>query len=481
MMGNSRDYFYNGSLRWSFGFENPNKAAVIFVCLLPLLFIGWNLFWDSKNAWWLKILGAIGVGTFVFADAFCLFKTYSRGGVVAAVVGVVYLLIRIGWHRRPSRWVQLFRSVRFNATSFLCVLLVALLVLVGAGQRSLEPITTGDASVGHRLILWRSALQMVVENPAGFGTGKSGEAYMQWYQAIDSSSEYRTMVNSYLTFLVEQGWFLFGVLLLATTLFWFWSLPGTPRSTNFDIAVGLRASILTFLVSGIFSTIMEGPILWIIPVCCAVILVSWSLVTRVSLSWPKLAFATALPLLVILGLYVDGLVQSHDDALSRKFVNASDGRTISALALKKSSFGQKTWIVVPDVKVLGSNYGKLLRQLVVETGVTLKLESSSNLRGPVDRLLIVGSGVKASPIASTLSTILLAPVAISDAGAQAWSASSPHLILMIPSIDEDRRGRFWRDYLSVSKPPNVTLTKLNGVGLRVDWDWEDVINLIKNS
>jgi hypothetical protein len=46
---NARDYFYNDALRWTFGFENPNMAAVIFICLLPLLFILWNLAWNLKT------------------------------------------------------------------------------------------------------------------------------------------------------------------------------------------------------------------------------------------------------------------------------------------------------------------------------------------------------------------------------------------------------------------------------------------------
>jgi len=134
-MENSADYFYNSSLRWCFGFENPNKAAVIFACLLPLLFIGWNLAWDFKKSWWLKISAAIIAGTLILADALCLFKTYSRGGVVAAAVGVVYLLIRTDW--QPSRWGHLLRSVRFNATAILIGLLVALFLWVGLRARGL--------------------------------------------------------------------------------------------------------------------------------------------------------------------------------------------------------------------------------------------------------------------------------------------------------------------------------------------------------
>ena len=79
-------------------------------------------------------------------------------------------------------------------------------MLNGLGARSTEALGQ-DASVGNRMELWNSALQMAAENVHGFGSGQSGEQYMQWYQPLDRQEGYRTMVNSYLTFLVEQGWF----------------------------------------------------------------------------------------------------------------------------------------------------------------------------------------------------------------------------------------------------------------------------------
>jgi hypothetical protein len=480
-MQNSINYFYQGSARWTFGFENPNEVAVIFACLLPLLLVGWILVWDSILSLWQKICAMNSLGLIIFVDALCLFKTYSRGATLAAAVGVLYLLVSIGWRHQSFRSISNLRSPGFSASVVLAGFVFVLFIWVGLGSRSLEPVTIGDASVGHRIILWRSALQMAAENPFGFGTGKSGQSYMQWYQTIDPTSGYRTMVNSYLTFLVEQGWLWFAVVFLGTSLTWFWCVPGKPESVAAVLVAGLRASILAFMISGIFSTIMEEPILWIIPACCGFILICWSLCTRVSFYWPEAALATALPLVLISFMYLYGLAQSEDDSLSRKFANGSDGRTVTELSLKQSSPERKTWVVVADAKVLGPYYGKLLRQLVVETGVKLELKSSADLRGPIDRLLLTGNAVKAPAIDSTLLTVLLSPSVISVADAQAWSTSSPRLILLIPSIDEDRRVRFWRDYMATSKPAHMTQTDLGGVGLRVDWAWEDVIQLIKNS
>lgn len=100
------------------------------------------------------------------------------------------------------------------------------------GGRSAEAFGQ-DASVGNRIELWGSALQMAAENPRGFGTG-TGEQYMQWYQPLDRQQGYRTMVNSY----------------------------------------------LTFLVAGVFSTTMEEWRLWVIPAACTIVLVTFAVGKR---------------------------------------------------------------------------------------------------------------------------------------------------------------------------------------------------------
>ncbi len=474
---NSVTYFYNDSIRLSFGWENPNKAAVIFACLLPLLFVGWVLAWTPRKPRWVSYPTAILAGVLILADALCLFRTYSRGGVVAALVGMLYLLLRT---RRPFSRTVLIRSAGFRATTVLFLVLGVSFAWVGLGERSIEPITTGDASVSHRLILWQSAMQMAVENPKGFGAGKSGEAYMQWYQAIDATSGYRTMVSSYLTFLVEQGWLWFCIATFGAGLFWVWALPARQaRSALFEVATGLRASILAFIVSGIFSTVMEEPVLWIIPGICAVILACWSISNRVLIPIPRLAGVIAALAVLCAGLYLGGIIESHQDPLSRQFTSGKDGRVVSVLTLKAGPTSPVVWTVTPDVRVLGPNYGKLLRQLVQETGVTLRISRAEDLHAPVDRLLLVGDGVKQTPVNASSAIVLLSPSAVPVDAASAWIAASPRAVVLNPAIDEDRRALCWRTYAFSAKPGNLTMKTLSAVGLRVDWAWEDVIATVK--
>jgi hypothetical protein len=471
------DYFYNNSLRLDFGFENPNKAAVMFACLLPLLLVGWALAWNWRKPWWGRYSAAILAGALILTCALCLFRTYSRGGVLAAVVGLLYLLVCTP---RLSSWSEWVHSARFKATVVLFVVVGVLFAWVGLGERSIEPITTGDASVGHRLILWQSAVQMAADNPTGFGTGKSGEAYMQWYQAIDATSAYRTMVSSYLTFLVEQGWFWFTIVAIVAGLFWVWALPATqPGLAAFEVAIGLRASILAFIVSGVFSTVMEEPVLWIIPGTCVAILVCWSILNRVPVPISGLAGAIAAVAVFCAGLYLGGIIESRQDPLSRQFTSGQDGRIVSVLTLKAGPTSPVVWTVTPDVRVLGPDYGKLLRQLVLETGVTLRISRAEDLHLPIERLLLVGDGVKQAPVSASSAIVLLAPSAVPANAASAWIAASPRAVVLNPAIDEDRRALSWRTYAFTARPANLTMRTLSAVGLRVDWAWEDVIATVK--
>ncbi|MCE0499227.1 MAG: O-antigen ligase family protein [Methylacidiphilales bacterium] len=475
-MDSDVEYYYNDALRWTFGFDNPNKAAVIFACLFPLTWLLWSLTWKIKSPWfrWPGILFTSGI---VLVNAFCLFKTYSRGGVVAALVGGLYLLWKSTYF--DSGWLRGLHSGKTYAGSILGILLIVLFVWTGLGDRSIEPVTTGDASVGHRLVLWRSALEMAVDNPSGFGTGRSGETYMQWYEPLDMSASYRTMVNSYLTFLVEQGWLLSAFLLITFLVFWFWAIPQKSQSFNFEIIVGLRASIVAFLVTGLFSTVMEEPLLWIIPGICAGVLIVWCLLLRISLSLNKLLGASIGGLTVLACLFIGGISQRHFDPLTHQCGLMNGSQTVVEIGKRTPNVTQ-TWVVVPDKKILGDDYGKLLRQLVLQADIHLKIQDKTSPIPSDSPLLLVGEAVQATPISSSLPVVFLSPSIVPDGQAAQWVKSCPHLSMFLPGIDEDGRAGFWQNCADTAKLDQHAVNTLDGVGLRIDWAWPNVITLIKD-
>jgi hypothetical protein len=461
------EYFYGETLRLSFGFENPNKAAVLFACAVPLLWCLWQLSWRLEN-WWLKIPALLVASTGLLGTWYCLIMTYLRGGLVAAAGAVLYLLAGafVGMRKRETLWYK-------QGELWFSLLLVATLaggtMWNGLGSRTTEALGN-DASLGNRLDLWNSALQMTVENFRGFGTGQSGEQYMQWYQPLDRQEGYRTMVNSYLTFLVEQGWLWSGAILLGFVLFWVW----TRARSGEVVAAALRASILAFLVAGIFSTTMEDWRLWVIPAVCFSALVMLALGKRKPLEKFHL-FATGGGMLAgCAALFTLGFVKSGRDPLKRGFGGDGDNRSVTSLAPAVPTAQSVGFI--SDEAVMGDQYAKLLRELALGAEVQVLLGERIQ---EAARILGAGKSVHAHRSFPQKPLLLLAPEKILDGELSALAARSEAAMVLLPEIDEDGRVDFWEEVTEGALAAKFQKAALSGVGNRVDWAWAQVIEHVK--
>lgn len=462
------EYFYGETLRWSFGFENPNKAAVIFACAVPLAWCLWQLSWRLGNKW-LKISALVGTAGALMAAWYCLIMTYSRGGMVAAGIALLYLASHaVVRSRKPGTpWHK-------SAEVWLSVLLAAVLAVGtmwnGLGTRSTEGLGK-DASVGNRMELWNGALQMAAENAHGFGTGKSGEQYMQWYQPLERHEGYRTMVNSYLTFLVEQGWLWSGAILLGFVLFWGWTRP---RSGE-PVTVALRGSIAAFVVAGIFSTTMEDWRLWIIPAACGVILVSFALGKKKRLGYIHLLATGGSVLAGCIALLTMGFLKSGKDPLKREFGENGGSRTVTTLAPGTPKVRSVGCIV--DETIMGDQYAKLLREMAL--GAEVKILLGDRVKD-ADRILCTGASVRSYGSYPQKPLLLLAPEKIQDSELSALAARGEPAKIILPEIDEDGRVGFWDAVTEGALAANFQKTALSGVGNRVDWAWAQVIELVKS-
>ena len=461
------EYYYGDTLRWSFGFDNPNKAAVIFACALPLLWWLWRMAWRIGNVW-LRI-PALVVSAGLLAGAwYCLIMTFSRGGLVAATMALAYLIGRAMWvgRKQAGRWHK-------SAVVWCSVLVIAGLlgaaVWNGLDSRSAEALGN-DASVGNRIELWGSALQMAAENPRGFGTEKSGEQYMQWYQPLDREQGYRTMVNSYLTFLVEQGWFWTIAVLAGFAVFWVWTKPAGDES----FAPALHASILAFLVAAVFSTTMEEWRLWILPAAACVLLVGNAIWKKRSIERRRLAVVGGIGFAGCVALLGTGLVKSHSDPLRRDFGEIGGFRTVTSVAPK----GAKTPSLgcVVDEAIVGDQYARRLRELALGAGVRIVLGDGAR---QVERMLFMGSGVHSCASYPVGRLLLLAPESVLDEEIAALAARNGPVTIMLPEIDEDGRVGFWEDVTEGARAERFQTSALSGVGNRVDWAWDEVIELVK--
>ncbi len=449
------EFLFDGQVRWSFGFENPNKAAVIFVCLLPLLWIAWDAGWRRARPVVWVLAGLLMLTAW---SALCL--TYSRGGLVAAVVAFLYVGLRqwrSGGRLPRTRWV---------AAGVLAVLAAGIVVGTGLGGRTVNPLAEADASVGNRLVLWRSALQMAADRPLGFGAGRSGAAYMEWYQPLEMNAGYRTMVSGYLTPLVEHGWWVCAVVALGIVGWWVWCDPrpraGQPAVLS-PVATGLRASLVGFAMAAVFSTITEDRLLWIAPGAVALLLTGWTLSVGSRATPRRFALGLGFCALFLVGLYAVGRALAALDGIERRF--GPDNLVVIAAA---GGSGKRTGMV-PDTEVLGPLPGRLVRELVMTTGGELVLAPEGTFPTPVERVILCGNAVR---LATRLNMPLelVCPVPVSESEARGVLARNPRLWL--PEIDNDGRGLYWR---SLSEGADATVETIPGVGIRIDWAWSELI------
>jgi hypothetical protein len=461
------EYYYGETLRWSFGFDNPNKAAVLFACAIPLL---WYLWWSSwrLGRLWLR-LPALLVSAGLLAGAWvCLIMTYSRGGLVAAAAGLAYMAGLGLWQAR-KRAAPCRKDVRLWLSVLLVCAMIGGTVWNGLGARSASALGN-DRSVGNRVELWGSALQMAAENPAGFGPGKSGGQYMQWYQPLAHEQGYRTMVNSYLTFLVERGWFLSLGILAAFMFFWNWTRAVEGQA----LVPALRASLLAFLVAAVFSTIMEEGRLWILPAATATLLAIVALRKRRVFHRRSLVPAMALALSACVALWLAGGFKSRSDSLRRDFGKIGGHRTVTAVGPRNSAVSTLGCLL--DEKIVGDQHARLLRELAMAAKVRIL---TGNGAKTADHILAMGCGVHllGNPSASRLW--LLAPEIVTPSQVSALSKSGKAVELILPEIDEDGRVEFWEGFANGTGKEQFSATSLPGVGNRVDWAWSDVIEIIK--
>jgi hypothetical protein len=521
------EFYYGETLRWAYGFENPNKAAVLFACLLPILWAAWLGAWRVRSGPW-RFLVLLGSAAAFIGCAFFLFMTFSRGGVVAAVAGAAYVAWREWkagrlersagiaesggssapagdggerpWQAAPTSSAR--RTARSTgrsgrlamkriASGGLLLGVAGLAVWLGLASRSLEPITEGDGAVGNRIVLWRYALQMAADNPSGFGTGKSGEAYMNWYQPLETTHGYRTMVNSYLTFLVEQGWLAFAAAVFSVAVFWTWTgrvgAEYPRRSGDFETIIGrmpmplwiagLRGCLLSFAVAGIFSTVMEEAVLWVLPSLSAILLAALTLTSKRLPNGRQFIVAGAASAAVCILLWGAGLVLANKDSLVKRFDRSDDGEFAATISPREHTEPHVLWVAEPDAAVLGAVPGRLLRRLCLASGSIVHVGAAPR-SGRVATVLAGAAAIRTpSPISGTL--ILIAPAIVPDEQAAKLLYESEQVVVFVPGIDEDGRAAFWRHAVARANGSNVRLVPLEGVGVQVDWGWDQVTESVR--
>ena len=221
--------------------ENPNGVGVVGALMLPISlgFVGDRQ--GRRRLWWAGV---------AVATAMSLVFSQSRGGILAAGLGVVVL---VGLSRGVRRPLVVVAS---------CVVGTALLTGLGSTETRLPgPIEAvvvrfdQDSTAGGRTAAWQLALRLARERPAtGWGFGTSEEVFGPEVHTIGSVFQGALVHNSYLQILLElgpAGVFLL-LLVLSGALIFGWPSAG---------ADPLRAAIYGALIAGSVSAVVESTLL----------------------------------------------------------------------------------------------------------------------------------------------------------------------------------------------------------------------------
>lgn len=324
------------------GLGNPNKTAA----LIATLMVGvWFMAYIWRRGFWVSLM-------LFLALSVCMIHTFSRGGLIAAFAGLIPLLI---YAPRPWPWK------RITAVLISVWVAVGFSIYIQANERYTKGIAQEDRSITNRLKLWSAAPAMMKDAPGGWGLGKSGQAYMDWYQPLDQHEGYRTMVNSHLTWLVEFGWLGRFLYLFGWTSALIICLP-IQRARWLSVSFGIWIS---FAIAATFSSVGESPWLWITPLTSllAVLLYRWR--RRV---WPAPPLALVPPSFAAVAVLGALLAFPHTNV--RK---TAEGVIVGQ--------GEPTTWVFVDRQVLGKQYGRTLRgNLPVSEKRTIGLVEGSDAR-----------------------------------------------------------------------------------------------------
>ncbi|MCF6174929.1 MAG: O-antigen ligase family protein [Victivallaceae bacterium] len=244
------EFTYHGMVRYAYGFANPNHAAALLAILLPLL-------WYSRIRWRKNrsiVFILFSCELIVYAG---LIMTYSRSGILAVMFGTVIFYFLFRYCSKLPKLPVPSKSWRFNYFKLFVIFTISGLIILamvsGAGERSIKWLSSPDRSVTNRFAVWQGGLQMLADNPTGVGLGNSGVIYTIFYQDSENRNRYRTMVNSFLTFINEYGIFywsalssLSGFIIIATILLM--RYRKTPYRIKLQLITLFTVSVIMFII-----------------------------------------------------------------------------------------------------------------------------------------------------------------------------------------------------------------------------------------
>jgi hypothetical protein len=420
-----QDFFFRDVWRMDWGLGNPNKTAALIAMLMIAV---WGFAYIRKWGFWVALVAFTGLGA-------CLIHTFSRGGLIALFVGMIPLIACA-----PRPWPK----VKLIALTISVWIMIGFAIYLNAHERLGQGVVKEDRSISHRVQLWKAAPVMMVDAPSGWGWGKSGQAYMQWYQPLEKSETYRTLVNSHLTWLVEWGWLgrfayvlSWGILLL---LCW-----PNKESVWRMIPLGVWLSLA---VGAFFSSVGESPWVWIVPVLGLFVVLVGRMRKK---EWPRLIHWS----LPVLGSFILlsflWFVGQGSSLVQKKNGNVVHGS------------GPVERVCFVDTKVMGISYGRTWRSFLAknppQNGAILFLEgpnASADFSKKV--VYLTGSAGNSIPLKETIDSakrvVFLNP-AQSPQSLNFNSAKVGNVTVIFGELAQTAAAQAWAQVVPVQQIPGA--------------------------
>ncbi len=341
------EYFYNGHLRWSVYWENPNFMACFFSCVLVWLW--WvELLWTRSKRRDARIVTLVLLHGLELCCWFVIAKTYSRGGMLAALCALLCFFAvarQDGWHPFWRRGLNVL--VRAGLVFLICV-------ITGFAGRVSPGHLAQDMSVSNRLELWRGGLAMIWDSPfAGWGFKQGGMAYVNWYQAIERTVKPTGFVNSYLELAVNHG--IFALFLSLSVLMAAVLIAFRMRKRSWCVAAG--SCVVAWMVGNVWTCCWYEWSLWVLP--CASMFLLFIAGARNKVALVSCIHSAGLALFAVAVLLGSGYAAAQNTCWKVKPLAGAD---VVMLSKRDSSEtpdkADGLWV---DGAIFGAYYGKAIR------------------------------------------------------------------------------------------------------------------------
>jgi len=428
-------FYYHGRLRWSYGWATPNYAGAFLATIEPIIWLSAGLIYNKSRP---KTSGCFQFAT-ELAFWFMLARTYSRGSIVAAFGA------RATWQATRGDLASIKKWAGYLLAPVACIR------AGGLGGRIYNTVATADPSVEHRLELWTAGLRMLAASPwTGWGAGKSGIMYMNWYEPPGHTEIFASMVNSYLSLAVEHGLPVFCLIIFVLGCLVYGGISAAKSAAKTGraaqaLALAAAASVcVAWSAANLFTNLWTVPSLWIVP-GAAVCVMAGCRGTWQELGADKILRGVVLSLGAGLLLFIAGLALERRSPVMIRH-GGHDTITLEPRMISPEDKRLPAMEIWPDPLVLGAFPGRQFRAWLLQPDGPERLvvraqtgDMEDGTKPAPDKRILVFTGRQASCLqAIQLFTsdriILLHPVKL---GREDLGPLRGHqAVVVLPAIDQ---------------------------------------------